>query len=196
MAREKKKKKKQSKNKKNLTGLEKLMEYETLYTIFFVLFFMILFCVIGYYSLRVHNKSIFSPFQSHKEENLFSVSSSIVTLTEDSSLIDDVGLNSHKYVVLIDNHQNKDVQFQLIFEEDQDVKNTCGCDFSNFQFSMIRYSIDQNTPLVFQDEKMILLEDTISSNETKELVVSMWLADGLHDFGPFHIHGHFTVKEV
>jgi len=196
MARNNKKKKKTTRNKNKFTGLEKLMEYETLYTILFVLFFMVLFCVIGYYSLRVHNKSIFSPFQSHKDESLFSVSSSIVTLTEESSLIDDVGLNYHKYAILIDNHQNKEVKYQLLFEEDNDVKSTCGCSFPSFQYSMIHYSIDQKSPLVFQNEKMVLLEDSILSNEKKELIVSMWLSEELRDFGSFHIHGHFTVKEV
>lgn len=196
MARNKKKKKKQIKNQKKITILEKLMEYETLYTILFVLFFMILFCVIGYYSLRVHNKSIFSPFQSHRDDRLFSVSSSIVTLTEESSLADNIGLNYHKYVILIDNHQKKEVKYQLLFEEDNDIKKTCGCSFSDFQYSMIHYSIDQKNSLVFQNDKMVLLEDSILSNEKKELVISMWLSEELRNIGKFHIHGHFTVKEV
>ncbi len=188
-----------SKKKKNNDGvnyLEKLKDYETLYIVFFVLFFMILFCIVGYYSLRVQNKSIFSSLQKDKADNYFSVSSSIVTLSAASVLSDAEGLKQKKYLVSIDNERNNEVQYQLLFEEDEDLKKQCGCVFSDFNYSMIHYSIDQKKVLSFQDEKMVILDGVISPKEKKDLVISLWLDNSFSSLNDAHMHGHFIVKEL
>ena len=71
------------KNDKNIK------DYETLYTTFFVILFMILFGVIGYYSLGVQNKNILSSIQiNKKEEGILSYTSSVITIESEKKKYD------------------------------------------------------------------------------------------------------------
>ena len=64
-------------------------DYETIYTAFFVIIFMILFGVIGYYSLSVQNKNVLSSIQiNKKEEGILSYTSSVITIESEKKKYD------------------------------------------------------------------------------------------------------------
>ena len=145
-----------TKKQKNTSKfIQILKEYETIITAFFVLFFMLLFCFIGYYSLRVQNKSIFSSLQSENTGDLTLSSSTVTLTTQYSSMPDSIGLQYHKYGVSIENKNSKDISYELIFEINSNLQRKCGCSFPNFNYSMIHYSIDQKDVLTFIDDNMI-----------------------------------------
>ncbi len=183
------------KQKNTSKFIQILKEYETIITAFFVLFFMLLFCFIGYYSLRVQNKSFFSSLQSENTGDLTLSSSTVTLTTQDSSMPDSIGLQYHKYGVSIENKNSKDISYELIFEINSNLQRKCGCSFPNFNYSMIHYSIDQKDVLTFIDDNMIVLHDRLLAKEKKDYIISMWLEDGLSIYN-YHVHGNFRVKEI
>ena len=167
------------KNDKNIK------DYETLYTTFFVILFMILFGVIGYYSLGVQNKNILSSIQiNKKEEGILFYTSSVITIESEKK----------NTTLSIENLQDKDVNIQVYFKEDERMKRECGCSYSGFHYSSIRYSMEGAHNLSFQDGNMVVLQDTILSKEKKDINITMWLEG--QDNTDAHIHGTFVVKEV
>ena len=167
------------KNDKNIK------DYETLYTTFFVILFMILFGVIGYYCLGVQNKNILSSIQiNKKEEGILSYTSSVITIESEKK----------NTTLSIENLQDKDVNIQVYFKEDERMKRECGCSYSGFHYSSIRYSMEGAHNLSFQDGNMVVLQDTILSKEKKNINITMWLEG--QDNTDAHIHGTFVVKEV
>ena len=80
------------------------------------------------------------------------------------------------------------------FKEDERMKRECGCSYSGFHYSSIRYSMEGAHNLSFQDGNMVVLQDTILSKEKKDINITMWLEG--QDNTDAHIHGTFVVKEV
>ena len=158
------------KNDKNIK------DYETLYTTFFV---------IGYYSLGVQNKNILSSIQiNKKEEGILFYTSSVITIESEKK----------NTTLSIENLQDRDVNIQVYFKEDERMKRECGCSYSGFHYSSIRYSMEGTHNLSFQDGNMVVLQDTILSKEKKDINITMWLEG--QDNTDAHIHGTFVVKEV
>ena len=94
----------------------------------------------------------------------------------------------------IENLQDKDVNIQVYFKEDERMKRECGCSYSGFHYSSIRYSMEGAHNLSFQDGNMVVLQDTLLSKEKKDITITMWLEG--QDNSEAHIHGTFVVKEV
>lgn len=168
--------------------IKKIKDNEKKYTIILVCFFFIVFCLIGYFSLRVNeNEIVFN-------ESIQSVSlvDQEVNLSKDNVTSDFDGLNSDGFNLYIKNHVNKTVSYRIMFVKDNEKQYN---EESNISFNDIRFSKDEITVEKFSSlQSMIVKEGTIGKKKQEIINIKMWLDEKTEVTESSYFHGHFIIE--
>ena len=175
--------------------IKKIKENETKYTVILVLVFMVVFCFVGYFTLRVTTTD--SMIQWVKKPEMvsygISLSSRMVTLTNDNIGVEEKDVAT--YILDVDNHSFKDISFQIRLVEDYDIISSCGCMDYRVDPSSIHYEIEEETG-TFTDDPFIVTEKYLMHGYKKRYFVKLWLDSSLNPEEEVHFHGHFAIEEI
>lgn len=179
-------------------SINKIREQERKYMAVLVVFFMVLFCVVGYFTLSF-NKDNYSNDSVVVDNSKMIDSSPKVLLTGADKKTDDLGLNSEVYSVEINNAQDISSKYQLLFQIDDVDIGECECNNEIFNTNDIRYSLDGENAVSFSNNDILILKEaTLEANEVEIINVRMWIdshAEVKKDILQ-HLHGHFVIKEI
>lgn len=168
--------------------IKKIKDNEKKYTIILVCFFFIVFCLIGYFSLRINENDIIY------NDSIPSVSltDQEVNLSKDNIISDFDGLNSDGIDLSIKNHINQTVSYRIMFVKDNENQYSGE---SNISFDNIRFSKDGITVEKFSSlHSMIVKEGKIEKQKQKKINIKMWLDEKTKVTESSHFHGHFIIE--
>ena len=159
-------KKKVLKNSSNQIShsIQKIKDNEKKYTIILVTFFFLLFCIIGYYSLRINENIQINYIPSNNNQGT-TISGKNITLTNDDIMTDDRGLKTQGLTFTIENHQDCSVNYQVVIKTDDFIIDECGCRNNLFPLTSIRYSYDGKTINTLSSTSSIIYKGTIKAKE-------------------------------
>lgn len=192
-----KKLKKNDINKNNSTEIKhtiyRIKEQEGKYMAILVIIFMIVFCLIGYFTLTF-NKDIYNK-NGNQSVDIIINSSPNILLTKDNKMEDWLGLKSDVHVIEFSNIQAKTVKYQLVFNFDETVD--CNCNNETFSKSDVKYSIDGNKVYNFGKENVIK-NGTLNAGETEVINIRMWIDSFAETKEALkqHVHGYFTINKI
>lgn len=178
--------------------INKIKENERKYTIILVIFFMVLFGVVGYYTLRVDNTTLGDSLNEVVSDNLSS-SSQIVILTKNNIKTDNEGLNGTDYTINITNNSLEIVNYKIKLVSDTRAVTNCNCADRLLPVNMIRYSLNNKNIQILSlnsNNEMIITTGSIKSGKTKKLKINMWVSDTIDSTVDYHFHGYFKVEKV
>ena len=172
--------------------IKKIKENEAKYTAVLVFGFMILFCVIGYFTLRVNNNFLTdSVRQIDMTDYGLSLSSSVVTLSESNVMSEEEGLQSNPYFLTVENRTKSDLNYKILLVEDKDLYESCGC--HSIPLEQIHFSFEEENPSLLNESRTIG-EAFLMSGKKKQYKVKIWV-DSSHDSSlEEHFHGHFVIE--
>lgn len=194
-----KKLKKSDINKNNSTEIKhtinKIKEQEGKYMTILVILFMIIFCVIGYFTLSFNRDKYNN--DTNQTIGIAVNSSPNILLTKDDKMEDWLGLKSDVHAIEISNTQSKTVKYQLVFNFDE--VDDCDCKNESFNRSDVKYSLDGDRVYNFQNNKENIIKNgTLKAGETEVINIRMWLdsfAETKEEVEQ-HIHGYFIVNKA
>lgn len=194
-----KKLKKSDINKNNSTEIKhtinKIKEQEGKYMTILVILFMIIFCVIGYFTLSFNRDKYNN--DTNQTIGIAVNSSPNILLTKDDKMEDWLGLKSDVHAIEISNTQSKTVKYQLVFNFDE--VDDCDCKNESFNRSDVKYSLDGDRVYNFQNNKENIIKNgTLKAGETEVINIRMWLdsfAETKEEVEQ-HIHGYFIVNKT
>lgn len=178
-------------------SINKIKEQEGKYTIILVVFFMILFSIIGYFTLSFNKERIFDGKSLKSDSNILE-SSPKVLLTSKNIMTDELGLSSEVYTIEVNNSNSRQVNYQLIFYQDAVSEDECACNNKTFDISNVKYSIDGDTVHNLDSGYgRIIKNGTLEANGEEIINIRMWLDSKLSSISKvgYHLHGHFAVQE-
>ena len=195
------KKKKTATKKKNSKAVHALQKNEKRYTYFFVGFFVFLLLYFGYHLFLVPDNLLtkmqktsatisVEPVEDSVDLSTISISSELVTLTENNIMNDEEGRNSSPYVLTIKNNTDDTVSFHVLLKEDSVMKNRCGCEGK--YLSYLRYEIDGEVNNY--EDKPFLYEGELGPKEEKKIPVTLWFKNDLLNEDNLHFHGQFFIE--
>lgn len=193
------KKKKISKNssKNNKNIIEIIKTNEKKYTIILVTFFFLLFCFLGYQTLKIHNNYILAPRTSNNQSKKgINLTGKTITLTKKDIKSDSKGLSSNSLIFNVNNTQNQDINYRIILEEDRDFIQECGCIDKKISFTNIHYSLDGKKVKKVTNDDTVILEDTLAKNSNKIIKLKIWLDENLNSSTEAHFHGQLKIEII
>lgn len=194
----KKKLKKSDINKNNsieISGsINKLKSQEAKYTLFLVMFFMIIFCIIGYNTLSFNDKVMIYGKSNDTSDDYISSKSELVTLTENNVLSDEAGLLSKNINVEIENGSDFELNYRIVFKQDDNIVLSCGCLDKKMDSSLIKFSID-GEKIQQLDGEMVITEGRLEPSKNIVIPVKMWVSEEASN-KDLHFHGHFVLEEL
>ncbi len=176
-------------------SIKRIKENERKYTILLVGFFFLLFCFIGYFTLRVNSADFLDYYQEQSDEHGVKTSGGLVTLTSNHIMSNQEGLQSDIVLLTIENHLDCSFRYRIIFVEDDYLIDKCGCRGKSYNLSSIHYSIDGVQVKSFSSDSVIVLEDQLNSGNTKNYPIRVWLDESV-PISDLHFHGHFVVETM
>lgn len=171
--------------------ISKIQMNEKKYTIILTMFFLLLFCLIGFLSLRVNTKNAYK-YLTDIKANSISSSSKTVLLSEDDIMNDKLGLKSELYNIKLLNDTQDDINYKIVLEEDLITKKTCKCE-NNLDTSSIHYTIDDKKTNVLNDGGVITT-GFIESGENSNIKIRIWIDENKPFTG--HYHGYLVAKKI
>lgn len=193
----KKRLKKSDINKNNsieISGsINRLKSQESKYTLFLVIFFMIIFCIIGYNTLSFNDKVMIYGKSDDISTDYVSSKSELVTLTENNVLSDEAGLLSKNINVEIENGSDFELNYRIIFKQDDNIVLSCGCLDKKIDSSLIKFSIDGEKIQQLNGE-MVITEGSLEPSKNIVIPVKMWVSEEVSN-KDLHFHGHFVLEE-
>lgn len=174
--------------------IQKIKANERKYTMILVSFFFLLFCFIGYFTLRVHES-----FDTHYNDNVqeekhgISTSGKMVTLTDQSIVSDSLGLQSEGFPFVVENYEEKTVHYRVILVNDEFVAQDCGCSERLFPISAIHYSLDSRLIQTLQSSN-VLYEGDIAPKDSEVFSIKLWIDNSLSFPVDSHFHGRFDIE--
>ena len=187
-------------SQREISGVIKnIKKHEKRYTAILVVIFMISFAFISYIAFHVNgaylnNDNVIE--LSTNISNTFLSSSEIITLSNNKILKDELGLKEHSYKIKYSNYTNKDVVYKILFVEDKETKESCGCN-DTFPTNYIRYSINgKEVNTLSESNQNELKRDIIKKNSTEEIYVKLWISNSFNNKNFDHVHGRFKIEKV
>ena len=172
--------------------IRKIKENEAKYTAVLVLVFMALFCVIGFFTLRVNNGFLTdSVHQLDVADYGLSLSSSVVTLSASNVMSEEEGLQSNPYYLTVENRTMHDMNYKIVLVEDEDLYESCGC--QSIPLNQIHFSFEEEHSTIL-DESHTIGEAFLMSGKKKQYKVRIWLDSSYDSFLEAHFHGHFVIE--
>ena len=175
-------------------SIKKIKENERKYTIILVSFFFVVFCFVGYFSLRVNTDALLNVEHPNYSSGLSAVGG-VVTLTSNHIMSDQEGLKSEGVTFTVENHQNFPVRYRILFVEDDYMVDKCGCRNHTFDLSSIHYSLDGVHVQKYSLESIPILEDEIKKEGKKNFHIQVWV-DEKESSSNQHFHGHFVIESI
>ncbi len=174
-------------------SIKKIKENERKYTIILVSFFFLLFCFIGYFTLRVNSDVVLDYYQLNNLDSSIKTTGGIVTLTSNHIMSDQEGLQSDTVPLTIENHLDCSLHYRIVFVEDDYMIDKCGCRGHLFDISSIHYSLDGVHVKSLNSDSRIVLEDTLEQSSLKNFQIHVWIDENVSS-SESHYHGHFKVE--
>ena len=179
---------------KNIShSINKIKENEKKYTIILVMFFMTLFLIIGYVSLRVKTFSLID-YSNDLSGAYVSLSSSVITLSEDDKISNNLGLVSDGIYLNLQNRIDNDYNYKIMLAEDDEIKNICGCSNELFNVEDIRYSIDGKTVKSISKNNMLITTGFLKMGGKDKINLKIWIDENSHSVG--HFHGKIYFEKI
>ena len=173
--------------------ISKIQANERKYTFILAVVFLLIFCLVGFLSLRFNSEELVNYSDSMNIAS-FSSSSKVVFLTDDNKLNDIDGLKSEVYNINFLNNTFDDLNYKIVFVEDYDTKTKCGCFDSSFSLMDIKYSLDGKNIRSFSSGDGVITTGFLSSGQMDTIKLRIWISDKSINSG--HIHGYFQIKKI
>jgi hypothetical protein len=177
--------------------IKKIKENEKKYTIMLVIFFMILFCLIGYFTLSF-NAVYIDNYDYDALSNNQDVSSSgtLISLYGNDQVEDSIALNDDKYTYTysFSNNSKEEIKYQIVLEKDSSQIDKCGCSNSLLSYDSINYSINGKDVNTFSNDNLIIDSGVLDGEAKETLNIKLWVnSKGINNE---HFHGHITLEKV
>ena len=176
-------------------SINKIKENEKKYMTILVIIFMIIFCLISYFTFRVNNNKL----SNISEVNDLTLTANNFLLTNNYIKSDSLGLKSSGNTITITNNTNEVLNYKLKLVRDVQNINKDNCSNREVPLEYIRYSIDGvnvSTIVPKKDGEIIIMTGSLKSNESKNLNIKLWLAENMPKDKNYHFHGYFTVEKL
>ena len=191
---EKDNKKKSEEKRKKFSFFEEMKNHEKIGTIVLAFFFLVIFIYLSYHFFSIDSEIILQNFEKVSDfDSSVSLSYNSIILTNKDVLTDDKGLQTKPYPLVIKNNTGKTQSYEILLSSQEDLEKRCGC-MNSFDFSSIRYSLDQKNVSSPSNEKTILAEGEIGSMEAKTILVQLWINEDKDYPNDSHFHGHFLLN--
>ena len=183
------------KKRKISHSVQKIKSNERKYTIILVVFFMLLFCIIGYFTLSIHTNNIWNNLNvSIKDSFSNSSSGQLVTLTEKNAISDSDGLASDIIAFTIENSSKVKLKYRVMFVQDEINKRLCECK-NNIPYNYIKYSIDgMNVAALNKD--LVITTGVLNGESSRVIETRLWVDNTFSNNEDSHYHGHFVLEEM
>jgi len=172
-------------------SINKIKANERKYTIILVIFFMILFMLIGYFTLRVDNNNLTDNVSSIQSDIVLS-SSKKVTLTTSDNIKDN-------YLVKIKNNSSETINYKLILVTDDTAVNSCGCTNRPLAYEYIKYSINKENISYIKtnsNNEIVITTGSLKSGKLEKLKIDIWIDENIDTDIDYHFHGYFKIERV
>ncbi len=173
--------------------ISKIQANERKYTFILAVVFLLIFCLIGFLSLRFNSEELVNYSDSISIASLSS-SSKVVFLTNNNKLSDSAGLRSEACKINFFNNTMDDLNYKIVFVEDYDAKKKCGCFDSNFNLMDIKYSLDGKNIRSFSNNDGVITTGFLNPGQMDTIKLRIWISDKSINNG--HIHGYFQIKKI
>ena len=170
--------------------MKRIQQNEKKYTIFFVFVFLVLFIFIGYQSLKIQTDYIIK--ENNKLDYSISSLGQILDLSKNDKINESEIDNKTPIYIELNNNSDKSIKYQIVLVEDLERVKKCGCQNKKIKLNNISYRI--NNKIYKLTDNMILYEDTISSQKTDYLELTIWVNNNENNEN--HFHGHIEIREV
>ncbi len=176
--------------------IKKMKEKEIKYTIILVSFFFILFCFIGYYTLKINESEMKHLKMKNLQEDTIALSGNLITLTNDNIIINNKKDRQIETELIIENNYHKTTTYQITFTKDEYMAKQCGCLKDDFPNSTIHYTINDSEEKECTSTSTIIEKGTITGNSKKTLFLKMWMTQSEFLKQDSHFHGYFSIEEI
>lgn len=172
-----------------ITGtINKIKANERKYTIYLVIIFMILFILIGYFTLSVN----LDKYNEQLKKESITLKSKTLVLDEDDVLSDQDGLNTKNHVITLHNGTKEKVKYKILLQKDETLTSLCDCGDDLIKASDLRLSFVDDIVTYNNFEDMIIDIGEIKANETKNIKIKVWLSEDTNT----HFHGRFILEKI
>ena len=176
--------------------IKKIKEHELRYTIILVVFFMILFGIIGYFTLRIDTNSIGPNININSKAYLgfdTSIQGDIIYLDKNNIMTDIEGLKSQEYLVEVKNTTSTSFNYNLFLTPYEEQIKKCGCRDHIIDSKYIKYTIDGKT-IKTLGEDLQLEKGLIQERSIKRVKIRIWIDDSINKNSNYHYHGYIKMK--
>lgn len=177
------------------SSINKIKENEKKYMTILVIIFMIIFCLISYFTFRVNNKKL----SNISEVNSLTLTANNFLLTNNDIKSDSLGLKSSGNTITITNNTNELINYKLKLVRDIQNINKDNCSDREVPLEYIRYSIDGvnvSTIVPKKNGEIVIITGCLKGHKTKKLNIKLWLAEDITRDKNYHFHGYFTVEKL
>ena len=177
------------------SSINKIKENEKKYMTILVIIFMIIFCLISYFTFRVNNKKL----SNISEVNSLTLTANNFLLTNNDIKSDSLGLKSSGNTITITNNTNELINYKLKLVRDIQNINKDNCSDREVPLEYIRYSIDGvnvSTIVPKKNGEIVIITGCLKCHKTKKLNIKLWLAEDMTRDKNYHFHGYFTVEKL
>jgi preprotein translocase subunit SecG len=156
--------------------------------------FIILFVVLGYFTLTIDSSNLMSEVKKSANNIIgISVSTSSITLDSDDVMDDESGLQSKAVTLSINNEYPDSYSYRVFLEEDDYLKKQCECE-KTIDKSSLRYSLDGINVKTF-DEDMLIDIGSVDSLSGKDINVRIWVDKDASLDDETHFHGTLKIEQ-
>lgn len=171
--------------------INKIKENERKYTIILVIMFILLFIVIGYYSLRVTNDTQISNY--NKKISTVTSNGEVITLTSKNIMTDIEGLKSKRIVYKLENNSGEDIEYKVILNQDKNYTDICNCADRIINNNYIRYTTDDKVIKTLGEDRVIY-EGKLSNKCSKTIKLRVWVDEAIPTDKDYHFHGYLEIE--
>lgn len=155
-----------------------------------VVAFLIIVFLGGYVAFRFRD-NYKSSLQTNVNNQTFTYSSELVTLTESNIMNKEKGLKSDIRTIRIFNNTRDDTEYRVILEND-DISCTCT---EKIPTNYIRYSLDGKTVKTITEDNQTIYKGKIKSLSSKNIEIRLWVDESFSG-SQEHYHGRFIVERI
>ena len=159
-------------------------------TTIIVVAFLIVVFLGGYIAFRFRD-NYSNSLQTSVNNQTFTYSSELVTLTSSNVMNKEKGLNSDIRSIRIYNNNPEDVEYRVILKYDEI---SCTCT-EKIPVNHIRYSLDGKTVKSLTEDNQVITSGKIKGLSNKNIEIRLWI-DETFEGKEEHYHGRFIVERI
>lgn len=169
--------------------INKIKANEKKYTSILVIIFMTLICVIAFLTFRINSR-----YTNYLTDFHISDSSELIYLDESNKVNDIEGLKSRVYNISFSNLTDEELNYKIIYVEDNDSKIKCGCNYKELTKNDLKYSLDGKTIKKIQTDELVLTTGVLKRYESDNINIRLWIDENSDFIG--HSHGYLTFEKI